>query len=362
MPTGFKQDYNFIREDFSMSASWGKQTVQETRLVECYNVTDTGFDLQDTLPAYGTPGQPITYTVGLSPHPHRPNLILKEISEVTRSSEDRGGPFWNIRLEYATPDFMSGGSPGETKKQKRRDQRIDQNNRVIVYPWNEPAIWSSGSREAMVDRWEDPDGNTLRHTNGLPLEEPIKVPLNTNSHSFTFNIAFEDFDYDRDFEPYMGRINTVQLKPQFGQDAEVHCVKLDAMSFSEHYDTVDYQVPDNQSEQGGYRTYYEDIHYITVNVTFIVDPSGFDIKYISRHTMQFVEGWGLAPIAINSRGDYATSPWPLKPNGEAVPFTTLQDVDWTEDAGEVGYISTNYPLRTNLAVFCNKWGLRIPKP
>lgn len=362
MPTGFKEDFGFIREEQRGSFQWGKQTVRETRRVECHNVTDDLFHLQDTLPGYGTPGEPITYTIGLSPHPRRANLVLRDVTGIERCSEDRGGSFWDISLEYATPDFMSGEGTSESKRQKRRDQRIDQNNRVIVYPWDEPPIWSSTSRETLVDRWKDANGLQLIHTNGLPLQEPVRIPANLRGHNFTFNVRFDDFDYTNDFEPYEGMINSVPMKTFFGEDAEEFCVKLESIGFTEHYDTIDYQVPDNQSEQGGEQTFYENIRYISVNVSFLVDPAGFKISYISRHTLQYVDGFGPAPIQINSRGDIATAPWPLKPNGEAVPYTTLQDTDWSEDAGEVGYIDTGFPERVNLAIFCNKWNLRIPRP
>jgi hypothetical protein len=79
------------------------------------------------------------------------------------------------------------------------------------------------------------------------------------------------------------------------------------------------------------------------------------------HTLQLAPllggGFELAPIDINSRGDRATAPWPLAPNGIAIPYDLIDDADPLTD---FAFIDTLLPEQNDLTAFAALYELTIP--
>jgi hypothetical protein len=321
-------------------------------------------DVQMALPAYDfniTP-EP-TFTLGLSYHPSRSDLLLKQVNGVR--IHQSGRPFWIVDLTYETADFLNTSNGFSTAPTRVEDVGGTGSTPklIIVAPWNEPVIWNSSTRSVQATRFRSSEGDTLLHANFLPLTEGIDVPINLQVHQFTWNVQATGFNYSTDIAPYIGKINDAQIDDFYNAPAK-H-VLLESITCSEQYKTVGYGTPDGQASADG--TY----HYIALSATFVIDertavvsPEGHfreSNRRVSMHTQQLVDdGLGnmaYGPIPINDRGDVAQAPWPLEPDGSAYPYGDMNVADPDTD---FFIIDPLYPIEADLSGFVNTHSLAIP--
>lgn len=346
----------FLLQDQSMSASWGTQTVRETCLIKMSSPLEDVIDVQNALPAYGSGPEP-TFTIGLSYHPDRTDLILKEAPSV--KEHPAGRPYWLVELIYETATWLDKTPPDQDQGRGRvgRNRRYS-GSVAIKYPWDEPPTWSGGSRSVRATVFQDSSGDRLLHSNGLPLMEGIDVEIELEEHQFTWNVAYDTFSYSADIAPYVGKINGAST---FG--VATKNVLLQTCTATENYRTQNIAIADGEGNGGATATH----HYITINATFLIDRRGTTHGYfreanrrVSMHTLQKVTVLGIdmyVPIAINDRGDVAQSPWPLTLLGQGYPYATLPAANPETD---FFIIDPLYPKTAALHTFVSNNGLAIP--
>lgn len=327
----------------NFQATFGVNTVQEELLIEMSSPLERQTDVVNALPVFGQAGT-WTFTIGVSTHPYRTDLILKSCDGVREAPDGR--PFWIISLTYETGQWLNELSyPGEDRgrgnveRKKKLDETTDPNNpRPIKVPWEEPPTWSSSIRTVRLTRFHDKNGNLLRHANGLPLTDGIDAELVLEAHSFTWNVPHDGFNYSTKVRPYLYKVNSEKT---FGRDAGY--VFLDSVTCTENYREVN--IPGTDGQPASHDVH----HFFTLNATFLIDTrtpapntrSYFQEQYrrVSMHTMERltfpVVTYG--PIAINNRGDFAEAPWPLLsltkalalgiPYGKAVPYELMDSVN-----------------------------------
>ena len=367
----------FLLDSEQLNAEWGKVGLKASLLIKMDSPLENVSDVQAALPAFdnGVTAEP-TFTIGLSYYPGRTDLLLRSAPSV--KEHPAGRPWWLVDLQYEASDWLNEHLAGEDqgKGKTGSKKRIDEvTGDVIVNPWDEPPNWSSSSKTVTTTRWHDAGGNLLTHTNGLPLTEGIQVPLQLEVHTFTWNLRYDTFDYDTAVKPYIGKINETTVTNL--KSAQKYHVLCENISCTENYRTVNLSLPSGQS--GGTGTF----HYVTLNATFVVDrrtygpnvPAAYQFGYfreahrrVSMHTMQFADpalfGYiGLVPIPINDRGDLAQSPWPLDANGEAIPYTSLNNPTLSPPLNPItdfGWIDVGMPEIIDLNGFCNTHNLEIP--
>jgi hypothetical protein len=361
---GLRQIIGFLHEAQDLSATWGVHTCREQCLIEMDSPMEDVIDVQMALPAYDfniTP-EP-TFTLGLSYHPSRSDLLLKQVNGVR--IHQSGRPFWIVDLTYETADFLNTSNGFSTAPTRVEDVGGTGSTPklIIVAPWNEPVIWNSSTRSVQATRFRSSEGDTLLHANFLPLTEGIDVPINLQVHQFTWNVQATGFNYSTDIAPYIGKINDAQIDDFYNAPAK-H-VLLESITCSEQYKTVGYGTPDGQASADG--TY----HYIALSATFVIDertavvsPEGHfreSNRRVSMHTQQLVDdGLGnmaYGPIPINDRGDVAQAPWPLEPDGSAYPYGDMNVADPDTD---FFIIDPLYPIEADLSGFVNTHSLAIP--
>ena len=364
---GLKTIHGFLLQPQVLSASWGVVRIRETCLIEMDSPLEDIVDVQAALPAYdfGVTSEP-TFTIGLSFHPERSDLILKEAPSVKEHTEGR--PYWLVELVYETGQWLNKLLTGEDQGRGNvgRTKRIETGvgtalaQSVVVRPWDEPPTWSSSTRRVNINIYHDINGDPLLHANGLPILEGVSSELDLEVHTFTWNIEYDQFTYSEDIAPFINKINVTTV---FGAD-EDH-VLLETCTCTENYRTVNLAVPAGQTGASPTATY----HFVTCNATFIIDRRTTSVlgyfreanRRVSSHTLQKAPvlggGFELAPIDINTRGDKATSPWPLAPNGIAIPYDLLDDADPLTD---FAFIDTLLPEQNDLAAFAAQYGLVIP--
>jgi hypothetical protein len=358
---GIRTLHGFLLESQQMSASWGMNTIRETMLVEMDSPLDTVADVQFYLPAYdfGVTPEP-TFTIGLSHHPSYAYLFLKEAPSVRAHPE--GQPFWLVDLVYETPQFLyTPGQPARKIKEITGTSAVPEE--VIIYPWDEPVIWSGSTKSVRTTVYRDSAGNILQHANHLPLTEGMDVELELEVHNFTWNIQWAGFDYVADVAPYVGKINDAVC---FGIGAK--SVFLEQCTATENYKAVTLATPTGQSSAGSTDTH----HFVTLHATFVIDRRGTANGYfreanrrVSMHTLQVaaftVPLLGIinmyVPIPINDRGDVAMSPWPLDVFGAAVPYANMPTADPETD---FAHIDPLYPKEADLTSFVATHNLAIP--
>lgn len=376
---GLATIHGFLHEAQTMSAVWGVVTVRETLLIEMDSPLEDVIEVQDALPAYdfGVTTEP-TFTIGLSYHPDRTDLILKDASGV-REHPDAGRPFWYVELTYETGQWMDKYLPGEDagKGSPGRVKRFKTNagtgtaslpDETIIYPWDEPVTWSAHSKAVKSTIFKDSTGVTLQHANRLPIIDGIDIDLYLETHQFTWNVRYSTFTYSTDIAPYIGKINNATC---FGLPAKA--VFLEACSVVENYRTVTLPVPSGQSATGAKETH----HYVTINATFILDRRGTTEGYfreanrrVSMHTQEFIAfglDQGTFPIHVSDRGDLAKEPWPLVSAasaaglgvvfGMAYPYKKMSIADPDVD---YHWIDPLYPLLGDLTGFVATHSLVIP--
>lgn len=357
----------------SMSAEWGTNTITERWLVKMDSPLQTVADVQEQLPAYGATAEP-TFTIGISYHPRYVNLKLKSLNSLTPHPE--GQPFWIVDVTYETAQWlMQQLSNGPQEDQGRGNlgpkKKIDNNGNPIKYPWDEPPTWSTSTQTVRQPLFHDANGNLLLHANMMPPEQGMEGELELEVHQFTWNVFYDTFDYATQVRPYMHKINSTTC---FGRDPSyVYCEKI---TCTENFRVSNVSVPDGETPQTE-----EEHHFVTLNATFVIDPSPvfanhysyFREKYrrVSMHTQQvraIVGGqYKYGPIDINGRGDVAEAPWPLLSQTKAaalgLPFghaVLPEDLPIADPKTDFHFIDALLPRSANLAAFVATHGLVIP--
>jgi hypothetical protein len=325
-------------------------------------------DVQAALPAYdfGVTSEP-TFTIGLSYHPERTDLILKQANGVR--VHPMGRPYWIVDLTYETGQWLDkllnnenqgAGNVGRMKRFDSTPGTGEPATQIIKYPWDEPPTWQSSTRRVRINIFHDINGDPLQHANGLPILEGVSAELDLEVHTFTWNVEYDTFTYSTDIAPFIGRINATTV---FGALAD-H-VLLESCTCVENYRTVNLAVPTGQSSTGATATH----HFVTLTGTFVIDRRTDSVlgyfreanRRVSMHTLQLVLELGLpiglAPIDVNERGDRATSPWPLQTDGSAYPYATI---DTANPLTDFAFIDTLLPEQNDLAAFATLYGLAIP--
>lgn len=362
---GLKTIHGFLLQPQVLSATWGVIRIRETCLIEMDSPLEDIVDVQAALPAYdfGVTPEP-TFTIGLSFHPERSDLVLKSAPSVKEHTEGR--PYWLVELEYETANFLNTSPPGAIGRIPTRV--IDSTGtatpkQVVILPWQEPVIWHSSTRQVSSTRYKDSTGAPLVHANFLPLTEGIDLPLQLQVHQFTWNVQATGFNYKTDIDPYIGKINDSVVDDFY--DAPIKHVFCESISCVENYRTTGVAIPAGQAGSNG--TW----HYITITAVFIIDdrtaeesPEGYfreANRRVSMHTQQLVAGAGGAvaygPIPINNRGDLAKAPWPLRPDGTAYPFNLMNAADPETD---FFIIDPLFPEEADLKGFIETHSLAIP--
>jgi hypothetical protein len=348
----------FLDEAHNLKAGWRTLTVTETMLVQMGSPLDTMLDVQNALPSYLSTAEP-TFTLGLSYHPQYTSLILKEAPTVR--VHDKGKPFWLVDLVYETPQWLYGLSGPDLSITSGTGTA----RQPILYPWNEPVIWSGSSKQVRTTVYSTSAGVRMQHANYLPLTEGIDVEINLEQHNFTWNKEYTSFDYATDVAPYVGKINTAAVFSAIALN-----VLLESCSVSEHYRAIDAGVPSGGSTTGASGTH----HYVTLNASFLIDRRGTTYGYfreanrrVSMHTLQLYDPGQYGPIAVNDRGDIATAPWPFPSaakaaalglaQGDAYPYASLSAANPDTD---FFMIDPLYPLSADLTGFVSTNGLAIP--
>ena len=369
---GLYKIWGFQLPDQSMSATWGSQKVTETCLIEMNSPLEDIIDVQAALPGYdsGITPEP-TFTIGLSYHPERTDLILKEAPSV-KEHPTSGRPFWVIELVYETAQWLDRTLPYENQGigNVGRNKRIDTSpTDLIKYPWEEPPTWSGSTKQVQATVYQDSAGAKLVHANYLPLTEGIDVTIELEVHTFTWNVEYDMFTFATDIAPFIGKINDAVVFAGLRKH-----VLLETCSAAENHRTQ------NISDPGGGAGAVATHHFVTITATFVIDRRTAVQGYfreanrrVSMHTMQtpapVLVGpqLGYVPIPVNARGDFAQSPWPLASlaytnanalwRGAAFPYDKL-----TNAVPETDFwiIDPLYPEEADLTTFVEFYGLTIP--
>jgi hypothetical protein len=337
--------HGFEREQSKLSAKFLSESVDETLLIEVDDVFERWDEIQDALPAYGAAsgnmpdGSTITFTLGRSPHPHRSRLILREASPLKKVPNS--GTFWTVKLRYEM----------DISDQETEDPADPQNSNVIVLPWQRPPQWQASAKIVEHETFDKPNGDAILHTNNLPLNKPISVPLQHTTHTFTWNIKWAALDYDRDLESYANRMNkqTMWEKPP-------GTWKLTNISASEAWE----RIPFDDDVPGEYS-----FHFARVTASFEYNPEGWNKAPYSKSTYAYSAIslspliLGYAPIPVNSRGDLAKEPWPLKDDGFAVDYNDINDRSQYARL-DTGWTADDQPGIYDIYDFASRWNLNVP--
>jgi len=378
--------HGFLLEPQTLSAQPGIVRIKETCLIELESPLDDAVDLQKALPTYGngtfTQTEP-TFTLGLSYHPERPDLVLKSADNCR--THEAGRPYWLLDLTYETAVWIDentsngGMTTQESAKPHKgnvgRRKKQTKEKKPIYEPWNEPVIWSGSTKSVKATVFQDSTGIKLLHGNKLPLTEGIDVDISLEHHQFNWNISATVFKWATTVAPYVGKINDAVI-PKFG-GAIRKSVYLESLTATENYRTVNVPLPLDEfgAEQG---TEVETYHFYAMTASFLVDRRQTVEGYfreanrrVSMHTQQQTVGAALAPgyidIPINDFGTTAKSPWPLLSNA-----TSLLEYGWTGAAADYAkmalyapetdffIIDPLYPLEGDLSGFCTDHVLEFP--
>lgn len=301
--------------------------------------------LVDLLPVAGAPGtlsfnpEQLTFTFGQSRHPDNPLLYLDDVGQIKYS-----GLIYKVPLVYRQPPLTVWKQDRERRDQIMTNPETDDpdTNTPIVNPTSKPCIYSRSSRTVERETFFKPDGTTLiKHTNGLPLRQPIKVPMQEIVHTFTWNKTWSTLNLAT-IAALEGKINSVAIS-RGKLDIPIGKAKCEGITLSEEYETP------NQSTTV--------FHYARLTMTLIENPLGFEFKIPSMSTRQrkAVGVNQLIPIKINARGDKATEPWPLDVNGIAIPFADVM----AGDLSDMAFLNTGYPESADINAFMSSNGLNV---
>lgn len=297
------------------------------------------------LPVAGAPGtlsfnpEQLTFTFGQSRHPDNPLLYLDDVGQIKYS-----GLLYKVPLIYRQPPLTVWKQDKERRDQIMTNPKDDDpdTNTPIINPTSKPCIYTRSSRTVERETYFKPDGITLiKHTNGLPLRQPIKVPVQETVHTFTWNKSWASLILS-DIRNIEGKVNSVSINRGllFIQEGKA---KVESISLTEEYETP------NQSTTV--------FHYARLTMTLVENPFGFEFKIPSMSTRQrkAIGVNQLIPIVINARGDKATEPWPLDADGIAIPFADVM----AGDLSDMAFLSTGYPETADVNAFMNTNNLNV---
>lgn len=319
--------HGFRPEGTSFSTEPQRYVISEEVLVEAEHANITAAQVIDALPSFASgPGTTdfnplqLTFTINQSRHPDGERYILERTANTRRNSED--DCFWIIPVTYATAipfDFLSFFSG------QRLDQRIEypdydydkkDKQKPITDPTSRPPMFRGSSKIVMRQSRFDDSGNTIKHTNGLPITTPVSIPVVHRNWSWTFNINASAFDMD-DYTAIENKCNSVDILIVQGSPATgawaVPAKQLKCMGFS---------FDESWESPAGSRVTF---HYVKITANFEYSDDPWDTVPLSMHTKQRIAGGApLIPIQINDRGDTATEPWPLDEDGVAFSAADLE--------------------------------------
>lgn len=349
---GIELIHGFLSEQQKVSPQWGYIDVTETVLVEMSSPTENAIDVVNALPSgvgtvTGTNPKGIAFTIDVSTHPDASALVFRRAGDVVRVQD--GGCFWHIPMTYSTQSFYQlmggtstggGGGGANPNPKHRKDQR------EVLNPIDKPVVWNRSSSIVQKETYKHgTSGDPIVHTNFLPITEPYKYEEVHSSHTFSYNVAFNDFD-DLDYSLYLGKVDNAGV---FG--SVPYFWKLTGYTAAEEYESIG---------NVGAKT---DYHYVRVSLTFESNPSLWteDAKLVSMSTLQLKlqPAVGLVPAyfyyaqILVSRTEYAKQPWPLLSTGAAVSYDS-------NDPTTYGYVDHGYPRLANLKTVAAIRSLSIP--
>jgi hypothetical protein len=325
--------HGFKPEGTSFSTEPQRFVISEQVLVEADHANITAAQIIDALPSFASgPGTTdfnplqLTFTINQSRHPDGNNYILESTQNLRRHSEN--DCFWIVPLRYSTAlpwdmiSFFSGQRIDQRVKNVDKDYEYPEDKPPIISPLDRPPIFSGSSKIVMRESRFDRNGDIIKHTNGLPITQPVSVPVVHRNWSWSFNISASTFDIT-DFETVENKTNSLQLNiPQGSPSTTAYPVpanRLKCMGFS-YFES--YETPANSTTE---------FHYVRVTVNFEFSEDPWNTPPLSMHTKQRIAGGApLIPIQINNRGDIATEPWPLDEDGVAFSPDDLLTVTESE--------------------------------
>jgi len=358
--------HGFQRAGTSFSSETSRFIVEEVVLVEAETPLITLYELTAALPSFlSGPGTvafnplQLTFTLNQSTHPESDLFYLESVSQLRRIDE---GVFWEVPLRYASaapqnlvPSVtLSGGSvERRDQKVKKPDSKVKAKKQPIIDPTDREPIFSGSSKLTTRTTRFDYDGNLIYHTNLLPITEGISLPVVVRNWSWTWNVLAETYNH-AEYDDLENHCNSVEFTIKQGIASyaiEAETMKCMGFSVREFYEN-----PAGSTKE---------FHCVALTATFelheILDK--WTQPPISMHTKQLIIGGGgaLDEIEINARGNKATEPWPLKPNGAAIAFADLPTAVPADfgvlQAGGADFI----PCKTfNFIPFFTKHKLKLP--
>lgn len=370
MPTIIKI-HGFERGQTAANLQSSSHVVQEVVLVETDSPLTTWKQLRDALPAYGTPGSTtgnplqLTFTLNHSRHPDNSSYRLVSYGDVKRHRND--SQFWIVPLTYSTEvpsaspsgAVPTGGGGGGSSRQ-RLDQRIkkpdspnEEDQEPIINPVDRPPQFSSGYSIVQRKSLFNLDNKIIIHTNGLPLTEGVTIPVGAKQWKWVYNVAVNDYKEEY-FDTWFNKCNSVSFDIKQGGAATpdytvpAKRLKFTGLSVNEVYETP-----------AGSDVEY---HYVRVSVTFSLTRDSWNTPPLSLHTKARIEpgAAALKEITVNERGGKSDKPWPLKPDGTAVPWNDRND---TSTFGKLQADGADLVVceEANLSTFFNENGLTLPR-
>lgn len=297
------------------------------------------------LPVAGAPGtttfnpQQLTFTFGQSRHPDNALLYLDDVGQIKYD-----GLIYKVPLIYRQPPLTVWKQDRERRDQVMQTPEVDdpETNLPIINPTTKPCIYTRSSRTVERETYFKADGTTLiRHTNGIPIRQPVKVPMTEIIHSFTWNRAWADYD-PAELTALEGKVSNDDVDRGLLQ-VEVGKLKCESISMTEEYETP------NQSTVV--------FHYARLSMTLIESPYGFEHRIPSMSTRQrkAVGVDEYVPIIINARGDKATEPWPLDADGIALPWADVI----AGDLAAMAFLDIDFPETADINAFMATHNLSI---
>jgi hypothetical protein len=335
--------HGFLHEKQTAQPEWGSITINEVVLVETDSPIYNQIDLLNALPAApntvtATNPKGISFTFDVSEHPDSSALILRSSGVIKQANES--GTFWEVPLTYKTFSIMEATGAAiagsNTYPKKRKDQRQVQN------PINRPVVWNSSTSPMEKDTYLHANGlDPIVHANLLPITKPFRYEEIHETHTFSYNINYDDFNYATQYRPYIGKVDSSGI---FGSTPKTF--KLVSATYSEEYESL--------QTSGGTEATKTEYHYVRVTLTFELNPTGWDIdaQVVSMSTLQIVTIGKYEKIKVSAT-QYATEPWPLLASGQGAPYDAIDPADFA-------YVDHGYPKLADLSVVVAYKGLTIP--
>lgn len=341
--TAIKRIRGFEKKAQSLSSDANQLTLVEDVSIEAENPSTQIDALVNALPSFASgPGStefnPIqaTFTLNVSRHPFSNNYYLNKLVSFKRDPEVPEDRFWIITLEYKTQeaatDLSASLLPGFSQAfspKNRKDQRVtrpDATDISVQEPIDDPLLRppvfrQTNNAQIIESYFELSTGEKIIHANGIPIRNPVKIPVVNKVLTWTLNLPITT-----DLTALWAAENTcndalitLQSKPGSGPtwDVAEGTLKCNSITVAE----------ERESSNG------TEYHYLKASIVYEHSKARWDLPTFSHHTLQkqTIEGvTQLVPIDINARGDKAKNPWPLKTDGSAVPFNQLDSTPISE--------------------------------